>query len=117
MNDEQHSAAIADPRQAFQQLKTRLHRQMVDAIDLSKAGQLPEQELRAQLRALASHLCTQQSANLSADDREGMVREIMDEIYGFGPIEALMQDTDVSDVLINGADSVFIERNGILERT
>ncbi|MDX1970551.1 MAG: CpaF family protein [Planctomycetaceae bacterium] len=108
---------IADPRQAFQDLKTRLHRQMVDAIDLSKAGELPERELRAQLRSLASHLCTQQSVQLSTEDREVMVREIMDEIYGFGPIEALMSDIDVSDVLINGPDSVFIERNGRLERT
>ena len=46
-----------------------------------------------------------------------MVREIMDEIYGFGPIESLMDDPEVSDVLINGPDSVFIERNGLLERT
>jgi len=106
-----------DPRQAFQVLKTRIHRQMVDAIDLSKAGQLPERELRAQLRGLASHLCAQQTVNLPVDDRESMVREIMDEIYGFGPIEPLMNDTDVSDVLINGPDSVFIERNGLLERT
>lgn len=106
-----------DPRQAFQVLKTRIHRQMVDAIDLSKAGQLPERELRAQLRGLASHLCAQQTVNLPVDDREAMVREIMDEIYGFGPIEPLMNDADVSDVLINGPDSVFIERNGLLERT
>jgi pilus assembly protein CpaF len=108
---------VVDPRQAFQQLKTRLHRQMVDAIDLSKAGELPERELRSQLRALASHLCAQQSVQLTNDDREIMVREIMDEIYGFGPIEPLMGDIDVSDVLINGPDSVFIERNGRLERT
>ncbi|MDB5344646.1 MAG: type secretion system protein [Schlesneria sp.] len=106
-----------DPRQAFQMLKTRIHRQMVDAIDLSKAGQLPEVELRNQLRGLATHLCAQQTVNLPPDDREAMVREIMDEIYGFGPIEALMNDPDVSDVLVNGADSVFIERNGLLERT
>jgi pilus assembly protein CpaF len=106
-----------DPRQAFQQLKTRLHRQMVDAIDLSKAGLLSEQDLRSQLRALASHLCQQQSVSLPAEDREAMVREIMDEIYGFGPVEALMAEPDVSDVLINGADSVFVERNGRLERT
>ncbi len=111
------ASTVADPRQAFQDLKTRLHRQMVDAIDLSKAGELPERELRAQLRSLASHLCTQQSVQLSTEDREVMVREIMDEIYGFGPIEALMSDIDVSDVLINGPDSVFIERNGRLERT
>lgn len=106
-----------DPRQAFQQLKTRLHRQMVDAIDLSKAGELPERELRSQLRALAMHLCAQQAVALSPEDREVMVREIMDEIYGFGPIEPLMRDPDVSDVLINGPDSVFVERNGRLERT
>ncbi|HUQ70832.1 MAG TPA: CpaF family protein [Planctomycetaceae bacterium] len=105
-----------DPRLAFQLLKTRLHRQMVDAIDMSKAGEMPERELRAQLRALAAHLCTQQAVQLSNDDREVMVREIMDEIYGFGPIEALMNDIDVSDVLINGPDSVFVERNGRLER-
>jgi pilus assembly protein CpaF len=90
---------------------------MVDAIDLSKAGQLPEKDLRAQLRGLAAHLCGQQTVNLPVEDREAMVREIMDEIYGFGPIEPLMRDPDVSDVLVNGPDSVFIERNGLLERT
>jgi len=114
---EQTAPPAADPRQAFQLLKTRIHRQMVDAIDLSKAGQLPEKDLRAQLRGLAAHLCAQQTVNLPVEDREAMVREIMDEIYGFGPIEPLMRDPDVSDVLINGPDSVFIERNGLLERT
>ena len=114
---ESPAPSVLDPRQAFQQLKTRLHRQMVDAIDLSKAGQLPERDLRSQLRSLATHLCGQQAVNLPPDDREAMVREIMDEIYGFGPIEPLMNDPEVSDVLINGPDSVFIERNGLLERT
>jgi pilus assembly protein CpaF len=108
--------AAVDPQLAFQQLKTRLHRQMVDAIDLSKAGAMPERELRAQLRALAAHLCSQQAVELPHADREQMVREILDEIYGFGPIESLMNDIDVSDVLINGPDSVFVERNGRLER-
>lgn len=108
---------VHDPRQAFQMLKTRLHRQMVDAIDLSKAGELPERELRSQLRSLAAHLCSQQAVNLSGEDREVMVREIMDEIYGFGPIEPLMNDIEISDVLINGPDSVFVERSGRLERT
>ncbi len=106
-----------DARQAFQMLKTRLHRQMVDAIDLSKAGQLPERDLRNQLRSLATHLCGQQSLNLHPEDRDLMVTEIIDEIYGFGPIERLMNEPEVSDVLINGADSVFVERNGLLERT
>ncbi len=108
---------MQDRRQEFEILKTRIHRQMIDAIDLSKASDLPEADLRAQLRALANHLCQQQQANIPADDREIMVTAIMDEIYGFGPIEPLMSDTDVTDVLINGADTVFVERNGLIERT
>jgi len=107
----------ADSQREFQQLKTRLHRQMVDAIDLSKAGELSESELRDQLRSLAAHLCTRGSVQLDAGDRDTMVAEIMDEIYGFGPLESLMADPGVSDVLVNGADSVFVERQGVLERT
>jgi pilus assembly protein CpaF len=103
--------------QAFQELKTHLHRQMVDAIDLSKAGELSEDELRTQLRALASHLCARQSLVLEGQDRESMVNELMDEIYGYGPLEALMHDTDISDVLVNGANSVFIEKDGRLLQT
>ncbi|MCA9115247.1 MAG: CpaF family protein [Planctomycetaceae bacterium] len=107
----------AEERQDFQRLKTRLHRRMVDAIDLSKAGDLSEDELRQQLRALAGHICSLEEVKLPASDRDTMISEIMDEIYGFGPIEALMNDPEVSDVLVNGADSVFVERNGVLEKT
>lgn len=106
-----------DSRQAFQQLKTQIHRQMVDAIDLSKAGEMDEASLRQQLRALASHLCSQQSVALSSQDREAMVDEIMNEIYGFGPLQPLMNDPDVSDVLVNGSQNVYVERNGQLEPT
>ena len=107
----------ADARRDFQALKLRLHRRMVDAIDLSKAGMLPEAELRQQVRALAKHLCERETAHLSAADQEQMVDEILNEIYGYGILQEFMQATDVSDILVNGADSVFIERNGRLERT
>ena len=106
-----------DSRQAFQRLKTHLHRRMIDAIDLSKAGQLSEGDLRSQLRSLAAHLCAMEAVQLPPEHRDGMVREIMDEIYGFGPLEALMADPEVSDVLVNGPDRVFIERRGMLEAT
>lgn len=110
-------ADALEARRAFQKLKTQLHRRMVDAIDLSKAGRLPEEELRNQLRALASHLCSLDAVKLSEPDRERMVAEILDEIYGFGPLEPLMNDPEISDVLVNGPHSVFIERNGLLEET
>jgi pilus assembly protein CpaF len=106
-----------EARQQFQRLKTHLHRRMIDAIDLSKAGKVPEAELRQQLRALAQHLCSMDEVALPTDHREQMVKEILDEIYGFGPLEPLMNDPDVSDVLVNGPDRVFIERNGLLQPT
>ena len=101
----------------FQQMKNRLHRQMVDAIDMSKAGMLGEDEFRTQLQALASHLCNQPDIDLDHNSRQAMVQELMDEIYGFGPLQTLMNDPEVSDVLVNGADTVFIEKNGMLQRT
>jgi len=101
----------------FQHLKTQLHRQIVDSIDMSKAGELGESEFRNQLSSLASHLVSRPEVNLDARDRERMVRELMDEIYGFGPLQSLMDDPSISDVLVNGADAVFVERNGLLERT
>jgi len=107
----------AEARRSFQQLKNRLHRQMVDAIDLSKAGELGDAEFRRQLQALATHLCSQPDLTLTDVDREAMAAELMDEIYGFGPLQELMDDPDVSDVLVNGADTVYIERNGLLEQT
>jgi len=101
----------------FQQLKTQLHRQIVDAIDMSRAGELGESEFRRQLEALASHLCHRPETKLPEPDRPRMIRELMDEIYGFGPLQSLMDDPSVSDVLVNGCQSVFVERHGKLERT
>ncbi len=101
----------------FQQLKTQLHRQMVDAIDMSKAGELGAAEFRRQLEALATHLVNRPEMRLPESDRPRMIRELMDEVYGFGPLQPLMDDPEVSDVLVNGHETVFVERNGVLERT
>ncbi len=101
----------------FQRLKTSLHRQIVDVIDFSKAETMTESELRTQLRSLAEYLCTRQAVKVDHQQRETMVSEIMDEIYGFGPIESLMVDPQVTDILVNGPDRVLVERNGVLEST
>jgi pilus assembly protein CpaF len=106
-----------DSRQSFQELKTRLHRQVVDSIDLSKAGELPEAKLRQQLQALSQHICSLQQLNLAPRDRDAMVQEIMNEIYGFGPLQPLMDDPEISDVLVNGSQNVHIERSGLLMPT
>ncbi|WP_437186187.1 CpaF family protein [Planctomicrobium sp. SH668] len=101
----------------FQHVKTQLHREMVDAIDMSKAGELGEAEFRRQLESLAAHLVNRSESRVPERDRARMIRELMDEIYGFGPLQPLMDDPDVSDVLVNGYNTVFVERNGLLEKT
>jgi len=98
-------------------LKTELHRQIIDLVDFSKAEALTEAELRAQLKALAEYLCSRQPIALSEQQREKLVLDLMDEIYGFGPIESLMVDPTVSDILINGPGRVLVERRGVLEET
>lgn len=98
-------------------LTTRIRQQIVDAIDTSKAADLPEEELRQQLGALAGHMCGKQDINLSETEKAGLVNLIIDEIYGLGPLQALMEDREVTEILVNGFASVMVERNGQLEPT
>lgn len=98
-------------------LKLQLHRQMVDLVDFSRAETLTEDDLRSQLRSLADYLCTKNAGSIPATQRETLIAELMDEIYGFGPIESLMVDPEVTDILINGCDRILVERRGRLHET
>lgn len=101
----------------FQKLKNDLHQQMVASIDFSRADRMTQEEFQSQLRGLAGFLCSQQESQLTSDQRNVMVDQIMDEIYGFGPLESLMSDPEVTDILVNGHDRILVERNGRLEDT
>jgi pilus assembly protein CpaF len=105
-----------DPK-SFQKLKTALERRIVEAVDLSRAPEIDERELRESVKALATQVCASDSVGLPTEMREAMVGEILAEIYGFGPLEPLISDPEVSDVLVNGPDNVCVERNGVLEET
>ena len=107
----------SDDQKSFQKLKTVLERRIVEAVDLSRAPDIDSRKLRDQVKALATQVCASDSVGLPAEMRETMVDGILAEIYGFGPLEALMNDPEVSDVLVNGPDNVCVERNGVLEET
>lgn len=98
-------------------LKLDLHRQMVDLVDFSRAETLSEEDLRRQLRSLADYLCNRHAAEIPSSQRETLITELMDEIYGFAPIESLMVDPDVTDILINGCNRILVEKNGLLSET
>src|SRR5271156_2084981 len=86
----------------FQKIKAQIHRQLVEGLDLSRLHQLKPERLRREVRELASQL-SQSSP------------EMMNEAFGLGPLEAVMKDPAVSDILVNGPHEVFLERNGRLE--
>lgn len=100
-----------------QRLKADIHRQMVEMLDVSKLGHWPEDRLRRELRGLASRLLAQNPESLTERDRERLADEVIDEAYGLGPLEGLLSDPTVTDILVNGPKSVFIERRGMLEQT
>jgi pilus assembly protein CpaF len=109
--DELRSAA--DDRR---RLKQQLHQQLIAGMDLSVLGSVPREELRAEVRRVAEELCQRSSNLLNRAERERLVNEVLDETFGLGPLEALMADPTISDILINGHKVVYVERNGRLER-
>ena len=95
--------------------KKELHQQLISGMNLAAIGTTSEDELRQEVRQAAEELCRLSSDLLSLSDRERLVNEVMDETFGLGPLEAFLHDPTVTDILINGPKTVFIERNGILE--
>jgi pilus assembly protein CpaF len=94
-----------------------LHARLIAGLDLSRIGSMTDDEVRAEIRQTASELCNQSSSLLNASDRERLVNEVMDEAFGLGPLEALLRDPSISDILVNGPQTVYVERKGRLELT
>jgi pilus assembly protein CpaF len=107
-------ATETDP---LQELKARIHRRLVERLDLGKLSELPEEEVRRQVRRITDSLLTLESTPLSRADRERLIDEIENETFGLGPLEPLVQDHEISDILVNGAHQVYVERFGRLETT
>ncbi len=101
--------------QRFGQLKKDLHKQLITNMDLTTLGKLSESELHAEVRQAAERLCMFSNELLSLRDRERLVNEVLDETFGLGPLEPLMRDPTISDILINGPRCVYVERSGRLE--
>ena len=98
-------------------LKREIHQQVISAMDLSAIGTMREEQLRVEVRRQAETLCQGRSDLLSTSERERLVNEVLDETFGLGPLEPIMRDATVSDILINGPKSVYVERRGRLEQS
>jgi len=101
----------------FQEIKTRLHREVIESLDLSRIGDLSQDGMRQHIRDLAIDLLEETDEHLSVSDEERLIDEMIAESFGLGPLEPYMHDPEISDILVNGSQEVYIERNGLLEET
>jgi len=101
----------------FQQLKVNLHRTVLDRLNLESIQQMEREAAVQGIRSLITDLMNQQTTPLSTTERRLIIDEILNEIFGLGPLEPLLADTSINDILVNTFDQVFVERDGRLERS
>jgi pilus assembly protein CpaF len=103
--------------QAFQEMKARLHRAIISRMDLTKLNNLAPERITAEVSRLAEDLLIAENTPLSLVERERLVSEVHDELFGLGPLEQLLSDGSISDILVNSYSNIYIERRGKLEKT
>ena len=101
----------------FETLKRKIHGKLVDKLDLTKVGDLSGDVLRREIRLVVEHLCDTEDTLLNRNERERLIEEVLDETFGLGPLEMLLKDASISDILINGPKSVYVERRGKMEKS
>jgi pilus assembly protein CpaF len=97
--------------------KVRLHRRLIEEINLQALEKLPESEMRAHVQKLVSQYVVTERLALNTEELNNFISEIIDEMTGLGPIEPLLKDPTIADILINGHECVYVERGGMLEPT
>ena len=102
---------------AYQDLKHRLHQTLLDRVDLESMQRLSQDQIRQELRTVVERMLEEESVALNDAERKSLTRDIQNEMLGFGPLETLLADPTVSDILVNTYRQVYVERRGKLELT
>ncbi len=109
--------AMSDRTLQLQELKGRIHRKLVDSLDLTRLETEKGDSIREKVRQVVADLCESENALLNYNDRKRLANEVLDEVFGLGPLEVLLKDPTITDILVNGPSKVYIERKGKLEPT
>ena len=96
----------------FEQFKADVHRTLISKIDLEKLGTIQNAKAKLAVSSLVQSIISDGKLPLSAAEKEKMLTDLLDEVFGLGPLEALLRDPKVSDILVNSKDRVYIERGG-----
>ena len=100
----------ANNADSYHELKHELHQKLIEKIDLQTIEKLPREQLRDELRLILNQLLATSDLPLNRVEREQMVEELLDEVTGLGPLEPLLADTTISDIMVNGHATCYIER-------
>lgn len=101
----------------FDLLKQRIHQRLIGKLDLNRIGEFEGDVLRKEIRMVVEHLCDNENTLLNRSERDRLVDEVLDETFGLGPLELLLKDPSISDILINGPKNIYVERGGKMEKT
>lgn len=106
-------------RSDYQELKSRIHQSLLDRLDLDRLAYVKREDAEPEIRTLVAVMLDREAETtpLSLYERESLITDVLNELFGLGPLESLLRDPAISDILINRHDSVYIERNGVLELT
>ena len=107
----------SSPDVILQDLRLRIHRRLIDTLDLSKLSSLEMDRVKVEIRRILEDMVMAEAIPLSRVDRDRLVTDVQHEVFGLGPLETLMKDPEITDILVNTHASVFVERYGKLERT
>src|SRR6185369_11246594 len=110
-------ASDGSGQHSFQEMKSRLHRTLINRMDLTKLQTLTSEQVHAEVSRLAEAVLSQEAMPLSVSERERLVSDVQHELFGLGPLEPLLKDPTISDILVNKHDTIYIERRGKIERT
>src|SRR6266851_4356947 len=102
---------------SFQEMKSRLHRALINRMDLSKLAALTQEQVHAEVSRMAESVLAQEAMPLSSSEKDRLVNDVQHELFGLGPLEPLLKDPTISDILVNGHRKIYIERRGKLEVT
>lgn len=101
----------------LQEIKSRIHHRLMDRLNLKIIDELEPEVVRREIGELVRELLLEEEMPLNLDEREKLVREVQDEVLGLGPLEPLLADNSISDILVNTYNQIYIERHGLLEKT
>lgn len=104
-------------RERLMEIKVELHKQLLDNLNLSALETAPEKELRAEIQSIASEVLSEMNVVLNREERQTLNAELYDEVTGLGPLEPLLKDDTINDILVNGPKQIFVERAGKLSLT